>query len=416
MDSEAFTSSRDLLLQCFHAALDAVHGRRVVEEALRRDPIGGPVHLVALGKAAGAMGLGAVSRLGDGIARGLVVTRRGYGEAALARDERFACLEADHPLPGASSLAAGRALLDFIASTPRDGILLFLISGGSSSLVEVLPSGLDLEDLRRMNAWLLASGLDIHAVNRVRSEVSCIKAGRLRAWLDGRDARALLMSDVPGDDPAVIGSGLLAPPRLFRPLPELPPDLQSLLARAVGATGTVEPCRPVPLQVIAMLQDACRAAEQAALARSRSVFRHDGHVQGDALQQGERLARMLLQASPGVYIWGGETGVRLPVKPGLGGRNQHLALAAARVLNGRDDISLLVAGTDGSDGNTEVAGAIVDGGTIQRACLRGLDPDACLAAADSHRFLRAAGNLVHTGPTGTNVMDIMIGVKHRGFS
>ena len=164
-------------------------------------------------------------------------------------------------------------------------------------------------------------------------------------------------------------------------------------------------------RIIASLGEAREAAEARARALGYGVRRHDEFISGEAAAVGEGLA-MMLQAGAGcVHIWGGETTVHLPQDPGSGGRNQHLALAAAIRLEGCDDCVFLSAGSDGSDGPTEDAGALVDGGTVQRGSVEGLDPQACLAAADSGRFLAASGDLVHTGPTGTNVMDLMLGLK-----
>ena len=143
-----------------------------------------------------------------------------------------------------------------------------------------------------------------------------------------------------------------------------------------------------------------------------AVFEHATPLSGDAAACGRALARQLRDGPAGVYLWGGETSVRLPARPGRGGRNQHLALAAATVLAGAERCSLLCAGTDGSDGRGEDAGAIVDGGTLRRGQRQGLNADEALCRADSGRFLRASGDLLRTGPTGTNVMDVVVGIKH----
>ncbi|MBK1673894.1 hydroxypyruvate reductase [Ectothiorhodospira shaposhnikovii] len=404
---------RDCLLHCFHAALAEVHGGMVVRRALGRLKGREPVHLVAIGKAAAAMAEGARMALGERLTRALVITRHGHDDPLLSRDQRFICLQADHPLPGGDSLLAGRRLLDFIRLTPEQGHLVFLISGGTSSLVEVLPPGAGLEELQRINGWLLGSGLDIVAMNRVRAAISCIKGGRLRSRLGQRRTEAYLISDVPGDDPAVIGSGLLVPPSVVRPLPELPPGVRewvaAMVARVPDCTDT--PGVAVPVHVIATLRDACHAAAAAAERCGRAVTLHGEFLRGEAAVCGERLARELLAGPPGIHIWGGETTVTLPTDPGLGGRNQHLALAAAPVLAGHPGVALLAAGTDGSDGNTLAAGALVDAGTMSRARALGLDVEQALAGANAHVVLKACGDLVTTGPTGTNVMDLVIGIR-----
>jgi glycerate 2-kinase len=402
-----------LPLELFRAALAAVDGEAAVRRALTDAPPATPCHVVALGKAAAAMARGARSVLGEGLRRALVVSRPGHLGPAPCSDSRFRCLEADHPLPGLRSLAAGGALLDFIRDTPADEPLVFLISGGTSSLVEVPVSGVDLERLAELNQWLLGAGLDIGAMNRVRSALSCIKGGRLAQLLEERHVSALLVSDVPGDDPAVIGSGLLVAGSPRSPWPDVPPSL-AWVEDLAQAPLTPEQVPQFPLRVVASLDLACEAVLAEARGRGLPVHRHAEFLHGEAAETGARLARMLLEAEPGVHLWGGETQVHLPRQPGRGGRNQHLALAAARVLAGHRGVRLLAAGTDGTDGSSDDAGALVDGGTVARGEAAGLDARLCLERADSGRFLAGSGDLIHTGPTGTNVMDLVIGVVEDG--
>lgn len=384
-----------------------------MRRALTDAPPATPCHVVALGKAATAMARGAGSALGEGLRRALVVSRRGHLGPSPCADARFHCLEADHPLPGVRSLAAGGALLDFIRDTPVDDSLVFLISGGTSSLVEVPVTGVDLERLAELNQWLLGAGLNIGAMNRVRSALSRIKGGRLAQLLDGRPVSALLVSDVPGDDPAVIGSGLLAAGTPRSPWPAVPRSL-AWVEELAQAPLTPERVPQFPLRVVASLDLACEAVLAEAGARGLPAHRHGEFLDGEAAETGERLARWLLEAEPGVHVWAGETRVHLPSNPGRGGRNQHLALAAARVLAGHAGVRLLAAGTDGTDGNSDDAGALVDGGTVARGETAGLDARQCLERADSGRFLAGSGDLIHTGPTGTNVMDVAIGVVEDG--
>ena len=411
MPDVALMASRDAVLLIAQAALAAVQGDACVAEFLRARPLPEAVQLIAIGKAAASMAAGACDALGERVVRGLIVTKPGHGDADLARRPGFQCLEAGHPQPDERSLAAGAALLAFIADAPVSAPLLFLISGGASSLVEVLPDDITIEDMQRANAWLLGSGLDIAAMNRVRKALSAIKGGRLLAHLRGRPAQVLLISDVRGDDPAVIGSGLLAadsgvphlealalPPWLAQPCRQAPSHRSDMLAN-------------VESYVIARLADAKLAAALEATTLGYSVFVHDEFIDGVADAVGQRLAQSLVHAAPGVHIWGGETTVLLPPQPGRGGRNQSLALAAALALQGNDDVVLLALGSDGSDGPTEDAGALVDGGTVARGEQAGLDARRSLSNADAGSFLEESGDLVHTGPTGTNVMDLMIGLK-----
>ena len=411
MPDAALMAPRDAVLHIAQAALAAVQGQTRVAEFLRATPSPEAVQLIAIGKAAASMAAGACDALGEKVVRGLIVTKTGHGDAMLERRPGFQCLEAGHPQPDARSLTAGAALLAFIAEAPATAPLLFLISGGASSLVEVLPDSITLDDLQRANTWLLGSGLDIAAMNTVRKALSAIKGGRLLAHLQGRPAQVLLISDVRGNDPAVIGSGLLAADIGAPPLEELAlPLWLAQLCRQTPSHRYAVPAN-VEMHVIARLADAKRAAAREAMALGYSVVVHDAFIDGAANTAGQRLAQSLVHASPGVHIWGGETTVLLPPQPGRGGRNQSLALAAALALQGHEGVVLLALGSDGSDGPTEDAGALVDGGTVACGELAGLDARHCLASADAGSFLEQSGDLVHTGPTGTNVMDLMIGLK-----
>jgi hydroxypyruvate reductase len=264
--------------------------------------------------------------------------------------------------------------------------------------------------LQALNRWLLGSGLAIDAVNRVRCAVSRIKGGRLVKYLEGRHADVLLMTDVPSNEPSQVGSGLLIPPDR-RPLPALPEDFAGLPR---SEPETAQAFSNVTVSVIASNAQLLEAVARAAQASVPHVNVNAALPAPDAIGCGQQLANSLIAAQPGLYIWGGETVVTLPAAPGRGGRNQALALSAARYLRGHDNCWLLAVGTDGSDGNTSDAGALVDGQTVQRGRDAGLDPDDCLRRADSGSFLEASGDLVHTGPTGTNVMDLIIGYKQAG--
>ncbi len=407
---------RQRLLSIFQAALAAVHGRDRVRAALERDPppLRRPLYLIALGKAACAMAQGALDALGgEAIRAAFVATKRG-----LAEPLPWPVHEAGHPLPDEASLAAGAALERFVRHLPEEAFVLALLSGGASALVELPPPGVGLEDLRRVHAWLLGAGLDIQTMNTVRRRLSRLKGGGLARLLAPRALRVLAISDVPGDDPAVIGSGPFTPPaegagggeELGALEARLPDFVRARLADA-PLSPTAPPNRNVRVEIVACNADARRAAAEAGRAAGYSIAEETRLVQGEAVEAGRGLARALLAAPPGVlHVWGGETTVRLPPRPGRGGRCQSLALAAAMALAGHQAM-LLAAGTDGSDGPTEDAGALVDGGTVARGARQGLDAAEALARADAGTFLAASGDLVHTGPTGTNVMDLMLGLR-----
>lgn len=410
MDGDS--APRHLLAGVFDHALEAVRGRPVVRRALAARGIEGSVTLIAAGKAAQSMTEGAWDALGGQIRGGLVISKSGH----LVTERLARCglegVVGGHPVPTDGSLDAGRRLQRLLDG-PRKDTLLFLISGGASSLVEIPAAGLGLAELARINEWLLGSGLPIGAMNLIRKSVSRIKGGGLLTGLGGHKLRVLAISDVPGDDPGVIGSGLLVPePELATRLAalELPDWLRSWTGQALVERVGIPEQGPA-IELVATLDIAKDAAAAAAEGEGIRVHPHGEFLAGDAAECGRSLARRLREGLAGLHIWGGETTVRLPERPGRGGRNQHLALSAAVALAGRDDCFLLSGGTDGTDGPTDDAGSLVDGGTLYRAERAGFDAGSTLAATDAGTLLAAAGDLIHTGPTGTNVMDLVLGLK-----
>ncbi len=396
---------RDLLLCWFNAALNAVGGRRCVRAAVGKCSFHGPVSLIAIGKAAVAMAQGAHDVLGDQIAAGFVATKHGH-EGPLP----WPVLTAGHPLPDQASLNAGAALMAFIDKSPEENEVLFLLSGGASSLVEVMVPGLGLTHLRQLNEWILGSGTDIVIANELRKRLSMIKAGRLAQRLAPRAVVCLTISDVPGNDPRSIGSGPLVMSAGFEPPETLPDRVLELIERTADAV-PVAGFDHVRTEVIATIEDARMAATTAARSDGYEVQLHDLLLEGDVLLTGPQLADSLKTSLPGqVNVWGGETTVQLPPQPGHGGRNQSLALAAAIALDGTTGQYLLAAGTDGSDGPGQDAGGLVDSNTVRRGKAAGFDAQQALAAADAGSFLEASGDLITTGPTGTNVMDLVIGI------
>lgn len=404
---------RRKLLSIYNTALDAVRGTAVVRHWLESHPVSANLYVVAIGKAAESMYEGAVQVAESSIQKALLITKHGHFSCPQA--PHVSCLESSHPVPDESSLTAGRQLLDFIANAPKEAEFLFLISGGTSALVEVLPEGMDATDLSRMNSWLLSSGMDINRMNRVRRAFSSIKGGRLAPYLANRKTHCLMISDVIGDDPAIVGSGLLVSgregPTGLSDI-QLPGWLQAYAGLATEAPAATDSCfQNIEVVVVAGIHDAMRAAAEAGKNSGYDVYLHEDLICCDAESTGKRLAQQVLDGNPVLHVWGGETVVILPDNPGRGGRNQHLALAAATVLEGQDNCYVLAAGTDGSDGPSEDTGALVDGQSLSRAAIEGQDAQDCLNRADAGTFLEASKDLIQTGPTGTNVMDIVLGLK-----
>jgi hydroxypyruvate reductase len=380
-------NTRRVLLELFDAALRAVDGRACVARFLRESRIEPPIEVFAVGKAASAMALGARDVLGGGIERMLVITKIGHSDPAL-EGHGVRQLESAHPVPDFRSLSHGDALERQVLDRLPGVLPVFLVSGGSSSLVEALRDGVSLDDLFALNVQGLAAGWDIATLNAERAKLSRIKGGGIARLLDGRRALALFISDVPGDDPDVIGSGLLG-----------------RVARAADA---------VERHVVANIEQAVSAAVAAAEAHGLGMETSSHRFDGDAANVARDFVEALRRTDADGLVWGGESVVTLPVKAGRGGRNTHLALHAARLLRAGEGLTILAAGTDGTDGPTGDAGAMVDAETIERAEIAGIDAQRALAAFDSGTALEASGDLVHTGPTGTNVGDILIGLKASG--
>ena len=422
---------RRLLLAGYRAALDAVGGRESVRRRLATEGTFAPRFVIAVGKAAAYMTAGAFDVFPERIERGLVVTKHGHTGDVFDPGWPVEVVESSHPIPDASCLAAGRTLIDFIDAIPADADVLSLVSGGASALVEVLPDGFDASDLTRVNEYLLAAGHPIGAMNRVRKRISRIKGGRLARYVAPRRALNLAISDVPGDDPKVIGSGMLVAHScedLAVDGLDFPPWLVEMGRRApplAGETATAHASAGrIRTEVIARPAAARSAAASVCRAAGIDVVEYPNLLEGDAIETGRRLGREIAEAKPGAHVWAGETTVVLPANPGRGGRCQSLALAAAvEIEGGAGGLPLtaragegagacvLAAGTDGTDGPGEDAGALVDAGTIARGAATGLDPERSLRAADAGTFLEASGDLVRTGPTGTNVMDLVIAMK-----
>jgi glycerate 2-kinase len=429
-------AARIALTALFDAAIAALEPGRLVRGALTRHrdtlarviPSGRDGALV-VGAGKGAARIAAALESEFAIAGGLVIVPPGY--ACPLRRVRVRV--ASHPVPDRRGLAATRALLDLLQRRPRDPVWV-VISGGASSLLVAPAPGLTLDDLRRTGALLLASGARIDEINAVRTHLSAVAGGQLAGRLAGRPAAALVLSDVPGDDLAVIGSGpTVADPTTFADAARVVRayDIEQRLPLRVrrhlacGVADTAKPkVRPgMPTVLLGGNATACAGAAHAARAcRYEPVVRLRHPLTGDPAIAARRVAarvRALRARAVGgnsaVLIAGGETTPRLApgVRYGRGGRNQELALEVARLLAGEPGWALLCAGTDGIDGPTDAAGAFVDGGTMARAARAGWAIERALARHDVYPLLAAIGALHRPGPTGTNVADIALALVRR---
>lgn len=404
-------------------------GLRVGARSLRLVP-GGNVRLVALGKAAGAM-LDAAASVVRRRSPALGVTPRGYP----ASRSGLPVLFGEHPIPGPGSFRAGQALLEYVGAAQPNDLVLFLLSGGGSAAAELPAHSLTPEDLSRTTRLLLGSGASIGEMNAVRRHLSRIKGGRL-AMAAGRARTATLaLSDVVGDAPENIASGPTVPdPTTFHDAvrvvqryhlgPRLPPRVNRHLTE--GTHGQLpetpkpasSPFRFAPFVLIGSNGRALRGAARAARAAGYRTEVIDRPVVGATRRSAVRFARHLVDGwpdTPRALLAGGETTLVLGPRPGLGGRNQEFALCAARTLAGQNAL-VLSAGTDGIDGPTDAAGGWVDGRTWARAEAVGVTLSETLARHGTYSALVRLGSLLRTGPTGTNVMDLHVGLLGAGAS
>jgi glycerate 2-kinase len=413
---------RELLLDLFEAALAAADPARAVAAHMPA-PVAGRTVVIGAGKASAAMAR-AFEATWSGPLEGLVVTRRGHAVPCA----RIEIVEASHPVPDPEGEAAARRILDLATGLGPQDQLICLISGGGSALLALPAPGLTLADKQEVTRALLASGATISEINAVRKHLSAIKGGRLAAAASPARVVTLAISDVPGDDPAVIASGPTVPdPTNFAEaravLGKYRIDRPGSVLRHLEAARdeTPKPGDPLFAQtsfaLIASPLQALVAAADAAEARGITPIVLSDRIEGESRDVAAVHAAIALQLAagqfrvggaivrpPAVLLSGGETTVTLR-GGGRGGRNSEFLLALAAHLNGITGIAALACDTDGIDGTEDNAGAIAYPDTIARAAARGIAIKDALAAHDSHGFFAATGDLVTTGPTLTNVND-----------
>ena len=402
------TGARALLAELYAEAVAAVDPRRVLprhshveglswvfERGGRRVTLAPPVRgtgarlrVIGIGKAADAMAQGLLAALPAGfeVDDALIVCLSPPAPGVLPT--HWQVLVGDHPLPGERSLAAGRAVAAFADAARAGDRHLVLLTGGASALCVSPAPGVTLEQKVAATRALMRSGAPIAELNALRKRLSSLKGGRLAARIGARGATVttLAVSDVQGDDLSVIGSGPTVP------------DAGSAPAPVIHAA------------VVATLDDALAALIAAGERRGLRVVSLGRTLYGEVAVHAEQLAAQLCglaRGTPTLVVSGGEPVLRVE-GDGLGGRAQELALRVARGIAGFEGVTLLAAGTDGIDGPTTAAGGFADGGTLARIAAAGLDVDHMLARNDSHPALAAAGDLFFTGPTGTNVADVVV--------
>lgn len=423
------------------AALEAVDPERLVRDALDdgrlavpeppADARDGDVVLLAVGKATAGMARGAIGGLTERIREGAALLPRGVG-AEVPAAAGIRVFRGGHPLPDDAGVDAARTILETARRAGPGDILLFLVSGGGSALLTLPAEGVELEHVRAVTDRLLDSGADIRELNTVRKHLDRLKGGGLARAAAPTPVRAGALSDVVGDPLDVIASGPVSPdPTTYGDALEV---LERRLSRAEAPAAVVrhleagargerpetpkpgDPCfRRVATTVVGNAVTALESAAGEARSRGYRTRVLGADVTGEARDVGAELGRLARRiregdegpAPPCCVLAAGETTVTV-TGDGLGGRNQEVALGAAASLDGLDAVLVASVGTDGVDGPTDAAGALATGSTLERARQAGIDPGDALDRNDSHPFFRELGDLVTTGPTGTNVMDLQV--------
>lgn len=409
---------RDQLQRYFQQAVAAAQPERAVVHHLPERPKGRTI-VVGAGKASAQMARAFEQAWDAPIDDSLVVTRYGYGAAC----ERIEVVEAAHPVPDMAGYLAARRMLEKLSGLHHDDLVVALISGGGSALLPQPAPGLSFEDEQAVNQVLLASGAPIGIMNLIRNQLSAIKGGRLAAMAAPARVATLIVSDIPGDDPALVASGPTVPmagtradarraAELYRL--DLPPAAAELLASDLNPPPAPDDGRFMRNSVSVIASAALSLEAAAAGARSDGLA---AHILSDAIE-GEARDVALVHAAmareiaarnrpfprPALILSGGETTVTIR-GDGKGGRNSEFLLSFALAIDGVAGISALAADTDGIDGMGDNAGAFADGTTAARLRALGLDPRAMLANNDAYTAFSALGDLFSPGPTGTNVND-----------
>jgi hydroxypyruvate reductase len=414
---------RDAARAIWQAALAAGDVRPLVQRALQHIdlPRTGRVLVVGCGKAGAAMAAALEESVGERVDDGLVVVKDGY----VVPTRRVRIVEAGHPVPDARGEAAGRAILERVRGAGKDDVVFVLISGGGSALTPSPTPPITLEEKRAVTRLLLAAGANITELNAVRKHLSLFKGGQLARAAAPARVITLVLSDVIGDPLDVIASGPTAPDsatfadaigvlQRYQVWALVPAPVQTRLE--AGLRGEIEetpkPGDPIFARVRHDVIGNNALVTDAAVARAAELgyrpFFLTRALEGEARDVARDLvARGRALSAPSCLIAGGETTVTVRGR-GRGGRCQELALAAALALDGVSDVTVLAAGTDGTDGPTDAAGGLVDGATVARALAAGVDPRAALDDNDAHRALAASGDLVVSGPTNTNLLDLYL--------
>jgi len=432
-----------MALEIFYYALDCVRPDRLIRSQIsfHNNLLTGPafdydvkqfrnIFLIGVGKASAAMAVPLEDMLGHAITDGVIIVKYGHGKPL----RRIRVIEAGHPVVDESGIRGTKEIMELLQTATGHDLVICLISGGGSALLENYADGINLQDGQQLNQLLLSSGAAIHEINAVRKHVSTVKGGQLARHIAPAAGLTFILSDVIGDPLDVIASGPTVPDnstfqeaeavlKKYRLLETVPGPIQTHILK--GSKGEI---RETPRS-----GDACfgnmrdlliannRTALDAAVEKARFLGLNpcvlSSGIEGESRDVARVFASIVRSIDrsdfpvrkPACLIAGGETTVRVTGK-GTGGRNQEFALSAAVEIAHRDNITILSAGTDGTDGPTDATGAVVDGRTVSRGLEIGLNPETYLRNNDSYNYFAPLNDLIMTGPTMTNVMDIMIGI------
>ncbi|MBQ2901577.1 MAG: glycerate kinase [Agathobacter sp.] len=382
-----------------------------IKRALKNKKFSGRIFLISVGKAGWQMAKSAVECMEQEIYKGLVVTKYNH---VLEEIPNVTCYEAGHPVPDENSFLGTQAVLEATADLNEDDTVLFLLSGGGSALFETpLVSG---EELQNITKQLLHSGADIKEMNTIRKRLSKVKGGRFAQWCAPAKVEAIILSDIVGDPLDMIASGpTVADASTCQQAMEIAEKYNlsiSEKAKELLQQETPKEILNVHTSVIGSVRELCEAAARECKRMGYEAIILTDCLECEAKDAGIFLADILKahKDEKGIaYIAGGETVVHVS-GDGLGGRNQEFALAAAATLSGMDNLALISVGSDGTDGPTDAAGGYVDGDTYSSLQKAGYDYDAIMTNHDAYHGLKAVDGLIITGPTGTNVNDVAIGL------
>ncbi len=432
-------NNRQIALEIFLAAVESVKPDKLIRKSIaysgKELVINNQVfdlsavqniYLTGAGKASGLMAQALELVLGSSITGGHIVTKYGHSVPL----QFIGVSEAGHPVPDENGLKGTQQMIEFAKKAGENDLLICLISGGGSALLTDVPEGCTLADLASMNDLLLKSGADIGEINCVRKHLSAIKGGQLAKMASPAIVISLILSDVIGDPLDVIASGPTAPDEStfadaatvlnrYRLTSEVAPAILKIINEGVQGkrSETLKKDDPVVNQINNFLIGNNKLALQAAKSKAENLGFY-AQIETSTLSGNvEDTASMLVETAikyqnehksrKTCLLFGGEPTVKISGH-GLGGRNQHLALLCAKLLHSRAGITILSGGTDGTDGPTDAAGAVVDNQTFSNGKIRHLDMNQYLQNCDSYHFFNQEGGLVTTGPTQTNVMDIII--------